>query len=107
MLRRNLIALALLIALFVGLCAPLSVQAAGGSIKTIPVNSKGFVLRLSPDGKTAVVFEVAALHNQVDPLFLPIQLFDTATAKAIGMLAGLTDYTMDAAFTPDGTRLAT
>jgi WD40 repeat protein len=99
--------LSLTLLILLGAALPVA-QAADtqGSVRTIPVNSKGFGFRLSPDGKTAAIFDNAILlSDQPDPLHLPIRLIDLDSGVLKGVLAGATDYANDAAFTPDSQRL--
>jgi WD40 repeat protein len=82
-------------------------QSALPSARLIPVDGMGFELRMSPDGKTAAVFDQAmVLDNEVDADRLPIRLIDLASGEQVGALNGFTDYAADVAFAPDGSSLA-
>ena len=75
--------------------------------RTIPITSKGFGSKLSPDGKTLVTFENVILLglDKVDPTLLPMHVIDISTGKERGQLSGFSDFTGDAAFSSDGSRL--
>jgi WD40 repeat protein len=75
--------------------------------KTIPIVSKGFGGKLSPDGKTLVTFENSVLLNLdvVDPALIPMKVIDITTGEQRGQLDGYTDFVSDAAFTRDGRKL--
>ncbi len=99
--------------LFVALCAsialgqPAHAQGAQPDVQSIPVTSKQFNMKLSPDGNLLAVFEDSVIQaDQPIPDFLPIHLFDLKTGKEANALSGFTDYASDVAFTPDSSRLA-
>ncbi len=75
--------------------------------RTIPITSRGFGAKLSPDGRTLVTFENAILLNlkEVDPTLLPMHVIDISTGKEIGQFSGFSDFASDAAFTSDGSQL--
>ncbi len=75
--------------------------------KTIPITSRGFGAKLSPDGKTLVTFENTILLNlkEVDPTTLPMRVIDISTGEERGQLTGFTDYASDVAFTSGGQRM--
>ncbi|MBI1280939.1 MAG: hypothetical protein GC179_22635 [Anaerolineaceae bacterium] len=77
------------------------------AVRTIPITSRGFGAKLSPDGKTLVTFENTLLLNlkQVDPATLPMHVFDISTGKERGQLSDFTDYASDVAFTSSGRRM--
>lgn len=76
------------------------------TITLMPLDSQGYGLRLSPDGSRFAVFEIGAIHgDEVDPAYLPIRLYDTATQTLLHSLSASTDYAIDAAFSTDGKRL--
>lgn len=77
--------------------------------KTIPIISKGFGAKLSPDGKTLITYENVVLLNldAVEPTLLPMKVIDISTGEQRGQLDGYTDYVSDAAFTRDGRKLVT
>jgi WD40 repeat protein len=96
-------------ALLAALALPVggTAQSALLSARLIPVDGRGFELRLSPDGTTAAVFDQAILlNNEVDSRRLPIRLVDLASGTQVGSLDGFTDYAADVAFAPDGSGLA-
>jgi WD40 repeat protein len=83
------------------------IAAQDARVRVIPVASLQFGYTLSPDGSTAAVFENNQVHGEeVIPEFLPIRLFDLQTGEEVATLSGHTDYAIDAAFSPDGTKLA-
>jgi len=75
--------------------------------RTIPIQSRGFGAKLSPDGKTLVTFENAILLGlkEIDPTLLPMHVIDISTGKERGQLSGFTDFASDVAFTSDGSQL--
>ncbi len=75
--------------------------------KTIPIVSKGFGAKLSPDGKTLITFENVVLLNldAVEPTLLPMKVIDISTGEQRGQLDGYSDYVSDAAFTRDGRKM--
>ncbi len=75
-------------------------------VRLVPVPAYAPVYRLSPDGHTAAVFEMAAFHNnEPDADLLQIHVIDLDTGKARFTLTGFTDFASDVVFTPDGSRL--
>lgn len=86
--------------------AAVSAQSPSPSVRDIPIEGSASHMRLSPDGTTVALFEDAALLDfQVDPARLPIQMVDLITGLESTTFDGFDDYTADAAFSPDGTRL--
>jgi WD40 repeat protein len=83
-------------------------QSPSPEIRMIPIESLQFGMRLSPDGTTAAVFELGPLHDYAtdDPALLSLRLIDLASGQEVGSAQGSTDYVADAAFNPDGTKLA-
>ncbi|NLX11374.1 MAG: WD40 repeat domain-containing protein [Chloroflexi bacterium] len=77
-------------------------------LRSIPVTGESFVgAFLSPDAQTLAVFEDGNLHNNELVLFyLPVRLVNLET-EAVTPLIGATDYATSAAFSPDGSQLAT
>ncbi|MBA3871303.1 MAG: hypothetical protein H0X30_19335 [Anaerolineae bacterium] len=75
--------------------------------RTIPITSKGFGAKLSPDGKTLITFENTVLLDlkEMDPTLLPMRVIDMSTGKERGQLSGFSDFTADVAFTRNGSRL--
>lgn len=75
--------------------------------KAIPIISKGFGAKLSPDGKTLITFENVVLLNldAVEPTLLPMKVIDISTGEQRGQLDGYSDYVSDAAFTRDGRKM--
>ena len=65
-------------------------------------------IELSPDGTVLAVYESAvAVDFEITPDNLSIRLYDAESGEEIGTLEGTqTDLTNDAAFSPDGARLA-
>lgn len=77
------------------------------TVSLMPVDNQGYGLRLSPDGNTFAVFEIGAVHgDEVDPAYLPIRLYDTASQTLLHKLSASTDYAIDVSFSADGKRLA-
>jgi WD40 repeat protein len=76
-------------------------------VRRIPVPGLLFGAKLSPDGRTLAVFENLNVHDgsEVVDLYRPIRLIDIETGEA-RLLDDQTDYALDVAFSPDGTRLA-
>jgi len=75
-------------------------------VREIPLSGMGLQMEVAPNGQVAAVFEnYIILDNTVTPERLPIQLVDLATGEVRFYLAGQTDYTVDAAFTPDSSKL--
>lgn len=76
-------------------------------IETIPLESVGFGMELSPDDQTLAVYENFVLLGSNEPRAdeLPIDLIDIETNETIGSLSGYTDWVTDVAFSPDGQRL--
>lgn len=76
-------------------------------IREIPITSVGFGAKLSPDGNTLVTFENINVLGieEVDPSLLPMRVIDLGTGEERGQLTGYSDYTADAAFTSDGSRM--
>lgn len=73
----------------------------------VPMDSQGYNLNVSPDGRLAAVYESNILLQDMPDLFtLPIRLFDLETGEEIGFLAGQSDFATDFAFSPDGARAA-
>lgn len=89
------------------LTAILPVTVAQDTARTIPITSKGFGAKLSPDGKTLVTFENTILLNldTVDPATLTMRVFDIGSGEQVGELNGYTDYANDVAFTSDGSQM--
>jgi len=87
---------------------PLHAQDAGTQLD-IPATCLACEFRVSPDGSVAAVFENAAMVGDEAPQFarLPIRIVNLESGKAVSRLVGHTDYATDAAFSPDGKRLAT
>lgn len=80
--------------------------AAVSSVREIPLEGIGLQMEVAPNGQVAAVFEnYIILGNTVDPALLPIRLVDLATGEVLRYLAGQTDYTIDAAFSPDSSKL--
>lgn len=106
--RRMVVLLVIALCLGVGLIQPAYAQNAGLTVKTISFVSRAYGMKLSPDGRTLAVFENGLpRENIVDPKFLPIHLINVDSGNEIAQLSsGITDYTSDVAFTPDGKRLA-
>ncbi|MCC7446264.1 MAG: WD40 repeat domain-containing protein [Anaerolineae bacterium] len=81
---------------------------AQAGVRTIPLAMKGPYMVVSPDGRTAAVFENGQLYlNVPDILHVPIRLIDLNTGEAAQQLSGFSDYASAAAFTPDGKRIVT
>ncbi len=94
---------ALLFAFLVGIG---TTTAQDPTITLIPMNSQGYGLRLSPDGSTFAIFEIGAIHgDEVNPAYLPIRLYDTASQTLLHQLSASADYAIDATFSTDGKRL--
>ena len=75
-------------------------------VRVVPVHAYLPAYKLSPDGHTSAVFEVAAYHNnEPDADSLPIHVVDLDTGQEQWTLTGFTDFASDVAFTPDGSRL--
>jgi WD40 repeat protein len=75
--------------------------------QTILVQSEAFSLRLSPDDQTAALFDNAIVLGNIPPANgLSIRLLDIESGEETGGLQGFTDFAYDAAFSPDGTKLA-
>lgn len=75
--------------------------------QTIPVESEAFSLRVSPDGKTIALFDNAIMLNNTPPANgLSIRLLNIVSGEEMGVLSGFTDFAYDAAFSTDGTKLA-
>jgi WD40 repeat protein len=74
---------------------------------TIPVESLGFGMELSPDNQTVAVYENFILMREDKPVpeLMPIKLIDLNTHETIGSLSGFTDWVTDLSFSPDGQRL--
>ncbi len=75
--------------------------------RTIPITSRGFGAKLSPDGRTLVTFENPILLGlkEVDPTLLPIRVIDIISGEERGQLSGFSDFASDAVFTSDGSQL--
>lgn len=75
--------------------------------RTVPITSKAFGAKLSPDGKTLVTFENTIILGlkEVDPATLPMRVIDISAGKELGQLTGFSDYASDAAFNSDGSQL--
>ncbi len=100
MVRKSLLVLLLLM-----VCLPV-VQAQDARVTAIPIPSMLFSYTLSPDGRFAAVFENGVMQNEtVYPEYLPVRIYDLASGEEIAALTGQTDYTSDAAFSPDGSLL--
>jgi WD40 repeat protein len=78
------------------------------SIEKTSIESLGFTIRLSPDGHTAAMLENGILAGiAIENLsYFPVRVVDLDTGE-LTVLTGPTDYASDAAFSPDGTLLAT
>lgn len=107
----------LIVALLFGLaplCSPVQAQD-GATIISISVPDVipggGTRLRLSPDGRYLAVWTEPAIVGDVpSPLYMPIHLYDLADPAAPSemlLMAGQTDHTGGAAFSPDSTTLVT
>lgn len=80
-------------------------QAAQSDVKTISVDSKASMVRLSPDDHTLAVFNNAIIYDEAPSAdLIAITLMDT-TGDTIGTLSGHTDWVTDAAFNSDGSKL--
>ncbi len=100
MVRKSLLVLLLLI-----VCLPVA-QAQDARVTAIPIPGMLFNYALSPDGRFAAVFENGVMQNEtVYPEYLPVRVYDLASGDEIAALTGQTDYTSDAAFSPDGSLL--
>jgi WD40 repeat protein len=104
--KRVFILIAFLITLSVLSTDPRLTTAQGGyTVRTIPVTGLMFNARLSPDGHTLAVYEHPIMHEEIEEKYLPIRLIDIDTGEEV-LATGQTDYALAAAFSPDGTTLA-
>lgn len=99
-----------LLVLVAGLFAGVSAQDAT-NVETIPFESLGAGVKLSPDDRTLAVFNNALIYNDEElvspPELIEIRLFDVQTGEQSGSLTGHSDWVMDADFNSDGSQLVT
>ena len=78
------------------------------TIEVIPVDSVGYMMAMSPDGRFIATAELGAIHNdEILPEYLPIRLFDAPSGEALFTFEGASDYASSLAFSPDGSTLVT
>lgn len=79
------------------------------NIKFIPQSSLNFFMTVSPDQRQVVTWENAHLFDSDDftPDLTTLNVIDLETGETLAQLAGASDFASGAAFTPDGSVLAT
>lgn len=98
--------LALSLILFSALMLAEKAYAQDSAMRVIPVQSKGYRVAFSPDGQMAAIFEDSIIYgDEPNPLLYGITLLNVETGQSTGVLYGMSDYTTDAVFTPDGKQL--
>ena len=102
MMKRLLLVCVLLVPMLVG------AQEDDFAVRRIAVNSAAYSMTMSDDGRLLAVYELGAIHaDEVIPEFLPVRVYDLDAGEERFTLQGTTDYALDAAFSSDGSVLAT
>jgi WD40 repeat protein len=91
-----------------GATATQEMLASQSDVRTISVDSKASMVRLSPDDHTLAVYNNAIIYDEAPSAdLIVITLMDMQTGKTIGTLGGYSDWVTDAAFNSNGSKLAT
>lgn len=104
MFKKNVALVLMLLCLFAAL--PAAAQEA--TVETFPIPGVALYSELSPDGRLLATYNNSViLSDEVDPLLLPIRLYDVETGELFAELTGHADYPAAAAFSLDNARFFT